>query len=319
MVAIQSPRDTLFHTSVLLDEAIRYLAVQPGGRYVDCTVGAGGHARAILQESSPGGLVLGLDADPHAIAFARGSLEDYGDAVQLVNDNFRNLGTVAAEHNFTPVHGVLFDLGISSMQLAEDDRGFSFQQEAPLDMRFSDTQSVTAADIVNGYDQQALANLIWGYGEERFSRRIASAVVRVRPLNTTTELASLISRAIPHSPRSRIHPATRTFQALRIAVNDELTALSAGLEQARDILGAGGRIVVISFHSLEDRIVKQFFQRESRDCVCPPEQPTCTCEHRATLKVITKRPVSPSVSEAERNPRSRSAHLRAAERLSTES
>lgn len=319
MVAIQSPRDTLFHTSVLLDEAIRYLAVQPGGRYVDCTVGAGGHARAILQESSPGGLVLGLDADPHAIAFARGSLEDYGDAVQLVNDNFRNLGTVAAEHNFTPVHGVLFDLGISSMQLAEDDRGFSFQQEAPLDMRFSDTQSVTAADIVNGYDQQALANLIWGYGEERFSRRIASAVVRVRPLNTTTELASLISRAIPHSPRSRIHPATRTFQALRIAVNDELTALSAGLEQARDILGAGGRIVVISFHSLEDRIVKQFFQRESRDCVCPPEQPTCTCEHRATLKVITKRPVSPSVSEAERNPRSRSAHLRAAERLSAES
>ncbi|MEO6197464.1 MAG: 16S rRNA (cytosine(1402)-N(4))-methyltransferase RsmH [Dehalococcoidia bacterium] len=316
---MQSPRDTLFHTSVLLDEAIRYLAVQPGGRYVDCTVGAGGHARAILQESSPGGLVLGLDADPHAIAFARGSLEDYGDAVQLVNDNFRNLGTVAAEHNFTPVHGVLFDLGISSMQLAEDDRGFSFQQEAPLDMRFSDTQSVTAADIVNGYDQQALANLIWGYGEERFSRRIASAVVRVRPLNTTTELASLISRAIPHSPRSRIHPATRTFQALRIAVNDELTALSAGLEQARDILGAGGRIVVISFHSLEDRIVKQFFQRESRDCVCPPEQPTCTCEHRATLKVITKRPVSPSVSEAERNPRSRSAHLRAAERLSAES
>jgi 16S rRNA (cytosine1402-N4)-methyltransferase len=264
-------------------------------------------------------LVLGLDADPHAIAFARGSLEDYGDAVQLVNDNFRNLGTVAAEHNFTPVHGVLFDLGISSMQLAEDDRGFSFQQEAPLDMRFSDTQSVTAADIVNGYDQQALANLIWGYGEERFSRRIASAVVRARPLSTTTELASLISRAIPHSPRSRIHPATRTFQALRIAVNDELTALSAGLEQARDILGAGGRIVVISFHSLEDRIVKQFFQRESRDCVCPPEQPACTCEHRATLKVITKRPVSPSVSEAERNPRSRSAHLRAAERLSAES
>jgi 16S rRNA (cytosine1402-N4)-methyltransferase len=315
VVAIQSPRDTLFHTSVLLDEAIRFLAVQPGGRYIDCTVGAGGHARAILQESSPGGLVLGLDADPHAIAFARGSLEDYGDAVQLVNENFRNLGRVAEEHNFTPVHGILFDLGISSMQLAEEERGFSFQSDAPLDMRFSASQLITAADIVNGYSQQDLANLIWEFGEERFSRRIASAIVRDRPLRTTMELATLIARVVPSARRSRINPATKTFQALRIAVNEELSALTAGLEQAIGLLGAGGRVVVISFHSLEDRIVKQYFQRESKDCICPPEQPTCTCGHRASLKIITKRPVSPSLAEVERNPRSRSAHLRAAERL----
>jgi 16S rRNA (cytosine1402-N4)-methyltransferase len=316
VVAIQSPRDTLFHTSVLLDEAIRFLAVQPGGRYIDCTVGAGGHARAILQESSPGGLLLGLDADPHAINFARGSLEDYGEAAQLVNENFRSLARVATERNFTPVHGVLFDLGISSMQLAELDRGFSFQSDAPLDMRFSDAQALTAADIVNEYSQEDLANLIWEYGEERFSRRIAAAIVKARPINTTGALASVIVRAVPSVPRPRINPATRTFQALRIGVNEELSALSAGLEQARDIVGAGGRIVVISFHSLEDRIVKQFFQRESRDCICPPEQPTCTCNHKATLKVITKRPVSPSQAEVERNPRSRSARLRAAERIS---
>ncbi len=316
MVAIQSPRDTLFHTSVLLDEAVRSLAVQPGGRYIDCTVGAGGHARAILQESAPGGIVIGIDADPHAIAFAKGSLEDYGDAAVLVNDNFRNLNAIARKHNFAPVHGILFDLGFSSMQLAEENRGFSFQQESPLDMRFSDKQSLTAADIINGYERDDLANLIWEFGEERFSRRIAAAIVQDRPFTTTTELAALIRRVVPSSPRTRINPATKTFQALRIAVNDELTALSTGLEQARDLLGAGGRVAVISFHSLEDRIVKQFFQREARDCICPPEQPTCTCGHRATLKIITKRPISASQEEVQRNPRSRSAHLRVAERLS---
>jgi 16S rRNA (cytosine1402-N4)-methyltransferase len=314
VVAIQSPRDTLFHTSVLLDEAIRFLAVQPGGRYIDCTVGAGGHARAILQDAAPGGLLLGLDADPHAVAFARGSLEDYGDSAVLVNENFRNLARVAAEKNFVPVHGVLFDLGISSMQLAEADRGFSFQVEATLDMRFSPGQELTAADIVNGYAEQELADLIWQFGEERFSRRIASAILKSRPLNTTTELASVISRVVPRG-HSRIHPATRTFQALRIAVNSELSTLATGLEQARDVLGPGGRLVVISFHSLEDRMVKQFMQKESRDCICPPEQPTCTCDHRASLKVVTRRSVTPTSEETERNPRSRSARLRAAERL----
>lgn len=314
MVAILSPRDTLFHTSVLLDEALNFLAVQPGGRYVDCTVGAGGHSLAILRASEPGGLVLAIDADPHAVEFARGSLKQYEDSVRLVNANFRDLKAVARQYNFIPVHGVLFDLGISSLQLEEDGRGFSFLSEAPLDMRFSESQSLTAADIVNRFDETELANVLWDYGEERFSRRIAAAIVRARPVHTTTELAAIVSQAVPPS-RSRIHPATRTFQALRIAVNDELGSLSAALEQARDILGPGGRLVVISFHSLEDRIVKQFFQRESRDCICPPGQPTCTCGHRATLRLINKKPVTPGPEELQRNARSRSAKLRAAERL----
>jgi 16S rRNA (cytosine1402-N4)-methyltransferase len=312
-----SPRDTLFHTSVLLDEAIEYLAVQPGGRYIDCTVGAGGHSLAILRESEPGGIVLALDADPHAIEFARGSLSDYPDSVKFVNANFRDLRKVARANNFVPVHGVLLDLGISSMQLAESGRGFSFQTEAPLDMRFSEKQAMTASDIVNSYREEDLANVIWELGEERLSRRIAKAIVRARPVQTTTELASVIAKAAP-AGRSRIHPATRTFQALRIAVNDELKSLATALEQARDLLGVGGRLVVISFHSLEDRIVKQFMQRESRDCVCPPEQPECSCGHKATLKVLTKRPVTPTDEETRRNPRSRSAKLRAAERLAGE-
>lgn len=314
MVAISSPRDTLFHTSVLLDEAIEFLAVQPGGRYIDSTLGAGGHALAIMRETEPGGLLLGIDADPHAIEFARGSLEEYPDSVHLVNGNFRDLKSIAKKQNFIPVHGVLFDLGISSMQLAEKGRGFSFQTDAPLDMRFSDSQTLTAADIVNGYEEEDLANLIWEFGEERHSRRIARAIVRARPLTTTTQLAAVIQKAAPDG-RSRIHPATRSFQALRIAVNDELASLTSALEQARDVLGPGGRLVVISFHSLEDRIVKQFMARESKDCICPPEQPTCTCGHKASLRILTKRPVAPGPEEAKRNPRSRSAKLRAAERL----
>jgi len=314
VVAI-SPRDTLLHVSVLLDEALQYLAVQPGGRYVDCTLGAGGHSRAIMHASAPGGLLLGIDADPHAIEFARDTLSEYAESVRLVNANFRDLKTIAVNQNFVPVHGVLFDLGISSMQLAQAERGFSFQSEAPLDMRFSATQTVTAADIVNDYDENDLANVIWEYGEDRFSRRIARAIVQARPLSTTTQLANVVSRAQPGAMHSRIHPATRTFQALRIAVNDELSSLTSALEQARDILGAGGRLVTISFHSLEDRIVKQFMQRESRDCTCPPEQPTCTCGHVATLRILTKRPVSPGAEEQARNPRSRSARLRAAERI----
>lgn len=315
MVAI-SPRDTLLHVSVLLDEALQFLAVQPGGRYVDCTLGAGGHARAIMHASAQGGLLLGIDADPHAIEFARDTLQEYADSVQLVNGNFRDLKAIAAARNFVPVHGVLFDLGLSSMQLAESGRGFSFQAEAPLDMRFSEKQTLSAADIVNDFPENELANLIWEFGEERFSRRIAKAIVQARPLSTTTQLANIISRVQPDR-HSRIHPATRTFQALRIAVNDELSSLASALEQATGILGAGGRLVAISFHSLEDRIVKQFMQRESRDCICPPEQPSCTCGHVATLRILTKRPVTPGAEELARNPRSRSARLRAAERLGT--
>jgi 16S rRNA (cytosine1402-N4)-methyltransferase len=214
-----------------------------------------------------------------------------------------------------PVHGVLFDLGVSSYQLSDAGRGFGFQVEAPLDMRFGDTQTVTAHEIVNTYGERELANLIWRYGEEPASRRIARAIVRARPLTTTSELAAAVARAAGGGRRRRIHPATRTFQALRIAVNDELDALASALGQAVEVLGRGGRLVVIAFHSLEDRIVKQFVRRESRDCVCPPEVPSCTCGHHARLREVTKGAARPSQEEIAANRRSRSARLRAAEML----
>jgi 16S rRNA (cytosine1402-N4)-methyltransferase len=314
VVAILSPRETLTHAPVLREEAVELLAVQPGGRYVDCTVGAGGHARAILDAASPGGLLLGLDQDPAALTIAAQNLAPFGDSVRLVEANFRHLQRVCLQNNFVPVHGILFDLGLSSMQLEDAERGFSFQIEAPLDMRMSPQQALTASEIVNGYSERDLAELIYRYGEEPAGRRIARAIVRARPLRTTTELASVISHAVS-GPRRRIHPATRTFQALRIAVNDELGALQAALAQARDLLGRGGRLAVISFHSLEDRIVKLFFQTEARHCICPPGQPVCACGHRATLRIITRRPLTPKPEEIAANPRSRSARLRAAEKL----
>ena len=306
--------ENLTHTPVLREEVIRHLAVQPGGRYVDCTVGAGGHARAIIEAASPGGMLLGFETDPKALAVAAGALAPFGSDAKLIECNFRHLDWMCRQQSFAPVHGVLFDLGLSSMQLSDEERGFSFQTEAPLDMRFGADQTLTAAEIVNEYSETDLASVIWRFGEEPASRRIAHAIVRARPLRTTTELAAIVSRALP-GPRRRIHPATRTFQALRIAVNDELDTLSLALEQARDILGRRGRLVAISFHSLEDRIVKQFFQHESKDCICPPESPACVCGHKATLRIITKKAVTPEPEEIAANPRSRSAHLRAAERI----
>ena len=317
MVAILSPNAIPSHTPVLTEEVISFLAVQHGGRYVDCTLGSGGHSRAILEASAPGGVLLGLDADPAAVQLATEALSNFAGSVRFVNANFRDLRDICDQYDFEPVHGVLFDLGLSSLQLASADRGFSFQAEAPLDMRFGPDQTLTAADIVNEYSETDLANVIWQYGEERVSRRIARRIVAARPISSTTELAGIVARAVPGG-RKRIHPATRTFQALRIAVNDELTAIAEALDQAQGILGSGGRMVVISFHSLEDRIVKQFMQRQSRDCICPPEIPVCSCDHKATLKVLTKRPVKPGEAEVSTNPRSRSARLRAAERLPTE-
>lgn len=319
MVASLFPNSVQSHAPVLTEEVLRYLAVRPGGRYVDCTVGAGGHSRAILEAAAPGGVLLGLDADPAAIEVASAALKDFPGAVRLVNANFRDVGEVCRRYKFDPVHGMLFDLGISSLQLAAA-RGFSFQVEAPLDMRFSPEQTLTAADIVNEYEEQELADVIWRYGEERASRRIARAIVKARPVETTTELASIVAKALGGGTggrdRKKIHPATKTFQGLRIAVNDELTAVSEALEQAVELLGPSGRLVVISFHSLEDRIVKQFLQRESRDCICPPETPVCICGHKASMSILTRRPVTPSEAEIQANPRSRSARLRAAERLS---
>ena len=301
------------HIPVLLEEAMEALNVQPGGRYVDCTTGGGGHAAAILERSTPGGQLLGIDADPTAIEIAKERLTPYKGSFLLVNDNFRSLEGICQSHNFWPLHGVLFDLGLSSLQL-DDERGFSFRHDAPLDMRFDPRQSVTAADIVNTFPEQELAYLLERYGEEHRGHQIAGHIVRSRPLRTTTQLATLVEEAVGPI-RSRIHPATKTFQALRIAVNRELENLELALQQAVNLLGFGGRLVVISFHSLEDRIVKQFLHWESQGCICPPGTPICICGHKPTLKAITKKVIRPAVAEKVANPRSRSAKMRVGERI----
>ncbi len=305
------------HIPVLLQETIEALAVQPGGRYIDCTLGSGGHAAAILDQSSPGGQLLGIDADPEAIEIARTRLEAHSNSILLVNRNFVDLEAICIKHDFLPVHGILFDIGLSSLQLSNRDRGFSFQHDAPLDMRLSSSQEITAADIVNTYSEAELAHLIKTYGEESFYHQIARRIVRERPINTTFQLVEAIERAVG-GRRGRLHPATKTFQALRIEVNEELDHLEAALKQAINLLGFEGRLVVISYHSLEDRIVKQVMQQEARDCICPPSVPTCVCGHRACLRLINKRVITASPTEVHLNPRSRSAKLRAAERIITQ-
>ena len=302
------------HKPVLLKEVMSALSLQPGGRYVDCTLGGGGHAMAILQNSTPGGQLLGIDADPEAIRAAAINLSRFTDSVLLVNDNFVNIDAICRHYDFYPVHGILLDLGLSSLQLFDDPRGFSFQYEAALDMRFNPKQDVTAADIVNSYSEVDLAQLIRKYGEEPHSFRIARRIIQSRPINTTTQLAAIIEDAVG-GRRGRIHPATRTFQALRIAVNEELEHLEETLDKAIDLLGIGGRLVVISYHSLEDRIVKQFMQKESRDCICPPSIPVCQCKHIASFRLINKKIITPSEEELDENPRSRSARMRIAERI----
>ena len=301
------------HIPVLLQETLEALAVQAGGRYIDCTLGGGGHAAAILERSSPGGQLLGIDADPQAIRIAEENLKAYRNSALIVNDNFVNLQAICARYNFYPVHGILFDLGLSSLQVNGDGRGFSFQHDAPLDMRFNPSQDLTAGDIVNTYSEVALAHLIKTYGEESYYRQIARLIVRERPIKSSRQLARLIEQVVRR--RGKIHPATKTFQALRIAVNRELENLEMALEQAVNLLGFEGRLVVISYHSLEDRIVKQFMQRESRDCICPPGTPVCICKHTARLSLINRKAITPSLQEIQRNPRSRSAKLRAAERI----
>ncbi|MDA1004616.1 MAG: 16S rRNA (cytosine(1402)-N(4))-methyltransferase RsmH [Chloroflexi bacterium] len=305
------------HEPVMVREVIADLAVRPGGRYVDATLGLGGHAAAILAAAQPGGRLLGIDRDPGAIAIAHERLTSYGEAVILARGNFAELSRICEEHAFVPVDGVLFDLGVSSLQLDQPGRGFSFQRDEPLDMRMDPDGDVTAATIVNDSDEQSLADLIWRFGEERRSRAIARAIVRRRPIATTGGLVGAIEQAVGRGRGgARIHPATRTFQALRIAVNQELEHLETALTAAHGLLdGAGGRLVVISFHSLEDRAVKHFIRERERDCICPPRQPVCTCSHRATLRAVHRRALRPSEEEAARNPRARSARLRAAETI----
>ncbi len=304
------------HTPALIAEVLEALAVQPGGRYIDCTLGGGGHAAAILERSSPGGQVLGIDADPSAIEVSSERFRDSPDSIHIVNDNFINLQSICLKYDFSPVHGILFDLGLSSLQLNEDGRGFSFQHDAPLDMRLSPTQKTTAADIVNNAPEARLTSIIRIYGEESLSARIARAIVSARPIDTTGQLAGVIEKAVGR--RGRIHPATKTFQALRIAVNNELDNLESALKQAVGLLGYEGRLAVISYHSLEDRIVKRFMHKEASGCICPPGTPVCVCGHTPSLRLINRKVIVPTDAEIRQNPRSRSARLRAAERITAQ-
>ncbi len=302
------------HVPVLFHEVLDTLALIPGGLYVDGTVGAGGHAQGILKAISPDGKLLGLDRDPAALEIAESRLAEFGNRVVLIHSSYSDLKLHLNNLNWKSVDGILLDLGLSSMQLDNPERGFSFRKSGPLDMRFDLSQPFSAADLVNESSKDDLADLIFRYGEERYSRKIADAIIANRPLEDTQELADIIESAIRNKP-SRIHPATRTFQALRIAVNQELKALEAFLPTALDALNPGGRLAVIAFHSLEDRIVKQFFRKESKDCICPPEIPQCVCEHKKQLKEINRRPIRPEDKEILDNPRSRSAKLRVAEKI----
>ena len=302
------------HRPVLYQEIIHALSPQRGGYYVDATLGAGGHARGILEASSPDGRLLGLDVDPQALELAREQLSAFSTRAILVRASYTSLSKQLAELGWTAVEGILLDLGVSSMQVDTVERGFSFLADAPLDMRFDPENPLRAVDLVNELDTDELADLLYTYGEEQRARQVARAIVMTRPLYTTRQLAQVVSTAT-RSGRPGMHPATRTFQALRIAVNGELDALEQILPQAVAALAAGGRLAVISFHSLEDRIVKQYFRRESKDCVCPPRQPFCTCGHRATLHLVNRRPIQPQPAEIQENPRSRSARLRVAVKL----
>jgi len=317
-----APPGSLFtprHEPVMLREALVGLDVRPGGLYVDATAGLGGHSAAIAEiatrEGAPG-RILSIDRDPAAVAIAGQRLTAFGDAATVVHSPFAAIAEVCHDHGLTEVDGILFDLGVSSMQLDEPGRGFSFQRNEPLDMRMDPGERYSAADIVNDVTETELATIIYEYGEEHRSRRIARAIVERRPLHTTAELVAAIEAAVGRGRARDIHPATLTFQAIRIAVNSELDQIDEALEAARTLLRApGGRLVIISFHSLEDRRVKTFFRLHASDCICPPRQPVCTCDHRATLREVTRRPLRPSADEVARNPRSRSARLRVAERL----
>jgi 16S rRNA (cytosine1402-N4)-methyltransferase len=303
------------HHPVLYNEIINALQPRSGCSYVDGTLGAGGHAWGILEASSPDGMLLGLDIDPLAVKLAGDRLSEYGQRVIVVQSSYATLLQQIGALDWKSVEGILLDLGVSSMQLDTPERGFSFQSDAPLDMRFDPRQPETAANLVNSLPEKDLANLIFRYGEERQARKIAKAIVKARPIKTTSQLAQVISRVTGTTKPRRLHPATLTFQALRIAVNRELEALESFLPQAVTALSPEGRLAVIAYHSLEDRIVKQYLRQESQDCLCPPRQPVCTCGHRASVKEITRRPVVPQDSEVERNPRARSARLRVAEKL----
>ncbi len=299
----------------MVREVLEALLVKPGGSYIDCTTGEAGHSLAILDTVTPTPRLLGIDLDAQARSAARKTLEPYSDSVSLVQGDYADVGTLARRYGFVEADGVLFDVGLSSLQLESPGRGFSFRHEAPLDMRFDRSQRTTADDVVNGYTERELADIVFKYGEDRKARRIARAIVRSRPIATTTELARVVAGAAGGSGRDRIHPATRTFQAVRIAVNRELDRLERGLEQAIEVLRPGGRLVVISYHSLEDRVAKTILRRESSACVCPAEAIECVCGHTPAVRLVSRKIIRPAPEEVRANPRSRSARMRVAQRV----
>jgi 16S rRNA (cytosine1402-N4)-methyltransferase len=306
------------HRPVLLGEALNFLASERGGLFIDCTVGLGGHSEAILKSSSDT-RVLGMDLDEEALAYSRQRLASFGERFRAVHANFRAVATVLQEANERQPNGILVDLGVSSLQFDSPERGFSFRFDAPLDMRMDPTSGPTASDLLKQLPEAEIARIIFEYGEERHSRRIARRIVERReqgkPITTTVELAELVRGAVGGHKRDQIHPATRTFQALRIAVNNELEGLGEFVETAVDLLIPDGRFVGISFHSLEDRILKRELRRLSGHCQCPPRLPVCSCGACEAVEVLTRRPVVPGTREVEENPRARSAKLRACRKL----
>ena len=307
------------HDSVMLDEVMNGLNLKPHGIYVDCTLGGGGHASEILKRTSPHGRLIGLDQDQVALKAAGERLKGFGERVTTVHSNFNNLALALERIQVTEVDGILFDLGVSSPQLDNPQRGFSYMHDAPLDMRMNQENPYSAKELINQLSEQELTQIIKDYGEEKWAKRIAKFITAERkkkPISTTFELVEIIKKAIPAAARREgPHPAKRTFQAIRIKVNDELGILKNAFIQGVRALKPGGRICVITFHSLEDRITKETFKHMAAHCICPPELPYCTCNKKQELKIITRKPIEPTIGEVELNPRSRSAKLRVAEKL----
>ena len=304
-----------FHQPVLLAETLYQLAPRPGGDYLDATLGEGGHTSAILEAAAPSGRVLGFDLDPRSLTIAVGRLQRFGDRFTPVQGTYGEMASLAQARGFGQFDGVLMDLGFSARQISAPGYGFSFQQDEPLDMRFDPAAPLTAAEVVNDYSQEDLARVIYEYGEEPRSRAIARRIVESRPVGSTGALAGLVTSALGPRRGRRIHPATRTFQAIRIEVNDEMGNLARGLEAATQVLAPSGRLVVISYHSVEGRLVKGYLTSESRQCICPPMVTVCVCGHQATLRLVHRRVIKPSAREVQDNPRSRSAKLRVASKL----
>lgn len=308
-----------YHKPVLVEEVMQYMRCRKGGIYIDGTIGGGGHALEICRRIDGDGLLIGIDRDDEALAHAAEMLKEYSGCVRLIKGDFRYMKAMINDIGVNEVDGVLLDLGVSSHQLDDAGRGFSYNAEAALDMRMDKQQLLTARDVVNTYDEKRLYEIIKDYGEERWAKRIASFIVKERqryPIETTDQLVEVIKRAIPAAARREgPHPARRTFQAIRIEVNDELNSIKEGLTQAMDCLKPGGRLCVISFHSLEDRLVKDTFRRWQNPCTCPPDTPVCVCGNKPVAAIVTKKPVTASPDEVESNPRARSAKLRVCEKL----